>query len=251
MIYPRLTGNVGQGINEDDHNMPLLGTSLNAPPEKANVGSGDKKMNENAVWDVLNKNLFFVKDVVRAHEAKTADKFDVVDPQTGDVLLECREPDIGMMTKFTRFLGGDYDQMAPFNLKACIPATGEQVLRLARGTSFISVGGSVIDVFDHKDQMICQMKKSFFSFGLVFRFFRDKKNTIFHMRVRSGFNGYKLLIDKNEVGRVIWKWKDEYADVFKSTKSKYAISIAPEVPRNNVARQILLGFAIAIDRVKK
>lgn len=208
-------------------------------------------MPDDAVWSILNRNLFFVKDVVKAHEAKTSDKFDVFDPRTGDVLLECREPDIGAVTKVTRFLGGQYDEMAPFNLKACIPTTGEQVLRISRGGSLISVGAAAIEFSDHKDQTICGMKKPFFSLGLAFRFFRSKKDTIFTMKVKSGFNVYRLLIDRKEVARVAMKWKDEYAEVFKSTRSRYAISIAPEVPVNNVARQILLGFAIAIDRIKK
>lgn len=208
-------------------------------------------MEESKVWNILNRDLFFVKDVVKSHEAKTSDKLDVLDPESGDILLECREPDIGVMTKMTRFLGGQYDQLAPFNIVASVPGSGEKVLRIARGSSVVTFGGSAIEYSDHNDQLICRMAKPFFSFGLAFRFFRDKKDTLFVMRVKSVLNGYRLMIDKKEVARVMLKWKKEHAAVFKTNKCKYAISISPDVPKNNVARQVILALAISIDRVKK
>jgi len=244
----------------------LLATSLRivkADQEAAELWlSGNRVQDENPrvivntdntlvepVWDVLNRDLFFVKGVVKPLEAKTSNKFDIFDPKTGDVLLECREPDIGTVTKACRFIGGLYDEIASYNLKACIPQTGEQALRIAQG------GSSGLELSDHRNQRICWVKKSFFnfSFGHVYRFFRNKKDIIFTMKVKSGFNGgYKLLIDKKEVARVITRWwKTEYADVFDSKKCEYAISIAPEVPRNNEIRQILLGFAIAIGKDMK
>lgn len=208
-------------------------------------------MEESQAWSVLNRNLFFVKNVVKSHEAKTSDKFDVLAPPSGDVLLECREPDLGVMTKITRFLGGQYDEMAPFNLIATLPGSGEQVLRIARGSSFVTAGGSAIEYSDHNDQMICRMKKPFFSLGRVFRFFRDEKDTLFLLRLQSGLNGYRLVIDKKEVARVMLKWKKEHGDVFKRSKCKYAIAISPDVPQNNVARQVILALAVSIDRIKK
>ena len=208
-------------------------------------------MEESKAWEILNRDLYFVKDVVKSHEAKTSDKFDVFDPESGNILLECREPDIGVMTKVTRFLGGRYDEMAPFNLIAVVPESNEQVLRIARGSSFVTAGGSAIEYSDQNDHLICRMKKPFFSFGLAFRFYREKKDTLFVMRIKSVLNGYKMIIDKKEVARVMLKWKKEHSDVFKANKCKYAISFSPDVPKSNVARQVILALAISIDRVKK
>ncbi len=39
-------------------------------------------MSEKNIWDVLNRNLFFVKNAVERLEAKTADKLDVYDPES-------------------------------------------------------------------------------------------------------------------------------------------------------------------------
>ena len=36
-----------------------------------------KSVREESVWDVLNRNLFFVKDAVKKSEAKTSDKLDL------------------------------------------------------------------------------------------------------------------------------------------------------------------------------
>jgi hypothetical protein len=67
----------------------------------------------------------------KTHEAKTSDKLDVLDPQSGNFMLECSKPDIGVMTKVRRFLGGQYDEMTPFNLLAAVPAS-------ARGRTIVT-----------------------------------------------------------------------------------------------------------------
>jgi hypothetical protein len=66
-------------------------------------------MSEKNVWEILNRNLFFVKNAVARSEAKTSDKLDVYDPESRQVLLECREPDIGILTKIARLCGGRHD----------------------------------------------------------------------------------------------------------------------------------------------
>jgi len=208
-------------------------------------------MKEDNAWRLLNRNLFFVKDMVKPHEAKTSDKFDVIDPQSGDIMLECREPDIAVKTKMKRFLGGEYNETAPFNLLATIPGSGEQVLRIARGSSFLIPGGSAIECSDHNDNPICRMKKPFFALSRVFRIFQDNNETLFLMRIKSVLNGYILLIDNKEVAQIMLNWKDKHDEVFKAGKCNYAISLSPEVQENNMLRQIILGIAISLNRVAK
>jgi hypothetical protein len=64
-------------------------------------------VSEKTIGDILNRNLFFVKNAVEKLEAKTADKLDVYDPESRQILLECREPDIGALTKVPGFLVED------------------------------------------------------------------------------------------------------------------------------------------------
>lgn len=47
---------------------------------------------------ILNRNLFFVKEHVGMFKA--ANNYDVIDPETQEPLMECREENLGILTKF-------------------------------------------------------------------------------------------------------------------------------------------------------
>ena len=51
--------------------------------------------------DVLNRNLFFVKEQVGVF--KVASNYDILDPESGSELIQCREERIGFFTKILRF----------------------------------------------------------------------------------------------------------------------------------------------------
>ena len=57
---------------------------------------------KNQMHSVLNNNLFLVKEHVDGFKA--ANNFDIYDPESGDVILHCREPRLGMLTKLFRLL---------------------------------------------------------------------------------------------------------------------------------------------------
>ena len=50
--------------------------------------------------EVLNRNLYFVKEHIGLFKA--ANNYDILDPTTGQVILECREPKLGPFTKLFR-----------------------------------------------------------------------------------------------------------------------------------------------------
>jgi hypothetical protein len=116
-------------------------------------------MSENNVWNILNRNLFFVKNAVAKREAKTSDKLDVYDPESRQILLECREPNIGVLTKIARLIGGRHDEGTAFNFVASIPNSKEQVLRIVRGNSTLSLGGPVVKISDQWDSLLGKLKK--------------------------------------------------------------------------------------------
>ena len=66
---------------------------------------------------VLNKNLFFVKEHVKIFKA--ASSFDVFDPDTKQIVLECREENLGFFTKMFRFT--EYKRITPFNMEIKTP----------------------------------------------------------------------------------------------------------------------------------
>ena len=73
----------------------------------------------------LSRNLYLVKEHVSFFKA--ANNFDIYDPQTNQVVMECREERLGLFTKMFRF--SDYKRNTPFDIEIRTPH-GEQVLRV-------------------------------------------------------------------------------------------------------------------------
>ncbi len=62
---------------------------------------------------VLNRNLFLVKEHVGFFKA--ANNYDVFDPQSGEMIIQCREEEMGFFTRILRFT--DYKRMTPFRIE--------------------------------------------------------------------------------------------------------------------------------------
>lgn len=213
----------------------------------------EKTKPEEAVWNILNRNLFFVREAIKARELKTSDKFDIFDPDSQQIVLECREPEICGLTKIARAFGGRHDVGTPFDLVANLPAKGQQACRIARGSTTFTLGNAPVDVFDHANELIGRMKKRVFSFGLKFGFVGNRQHDSFTLELKSNFlgNDCKLLIGDKEVGRLVSAWKEDHVEFFKQGNFGYAISITPEVPTNKPLRQVLLAFCVAFHRIRK
>jgi len=89
---------------------------------------------------VLNRNLFLVKEHVGFFKA--ASNYDVFDPETGEAILWCREPNLGAITKLFRF--SDYKTATPFDIHVTTPG-GDPILRVQRGISLFLSKVSVLD----------------------------------------------------------------------------------------------------------
>ena len=51
--------------------------------------------------EVLNKNFFLVKEHVGMFKA--ANNYDIYDPESGQIIMDCREERLGLLTKIFRF----------------------------------------------------------------------------------------------------------------------------------------------------
>ena len=190
-------------------------------------------MSDKTVWDILNRNSFFVKNVVKAREAKTQDKFDVYDSESRNLLLECREPDIGLVTKVARLIGGGHDAGTAFNLVANVADSDEQVLRIARGNATLTFGGPAISVSDHWHSLLGKLKKKKIALGTKFSFFPHKQGDPFLLQIKAR----EIFCNDKSVARI------------SGVNSEYAFSIDPDVPANSQLRQVLLAVGIAQHRI--
>ncbi len=87
-------------------------------------------------WSELN--TFLVKEHTGIFKA--ANNYDVFDIESGEKLLECREPSLGLFTKLFRFT--DYKRMTPFHIEIR-DTSGNIIVEVKRG---ISIFLSKVDI---------------------------------------------------------------------------------------------------------
>ncbi|MCK5861744.1 MAG: RNAase, partial [Candidatus Hydrogenedentes bacterium] len=114
-----------------------------------------------AMRDVLSRNVFVVKEHVGMFKA--SNNFDIYDPDSGEVVLLCREPNLGIFTKLLRFT--DYKRMTPFDVRVTTP-DGAPVITVKRG---ISIFLSRVRVYDENNVFIGEFKQKLFSIGGAFK----------------------------------------------------------------------------------
>lgn len=192
--------------------------------------------------DVLNKNLYLIKEHFGL--LKAANSYDVYDPESGEVLMECREPNLFWLTKILRFT--DFKRMTPFDVQ--VKTTDEQrVVRIMRGISLLmskvevrdsnnelvgyfsqklfSIGGR-FDVFDKHDQLVCSLEGTWMAWDF---YFKQGETTLAH---------------------VTKKWQGLGAELFTSADN-YVLEVNPEVPENSDVRLLIFAAVMCIDMVLK
>jgi hypothetical protein len=148
--------------------------------------------------ELLNRNVFLVKEHVGLFRASS--NYDIYDPETGEVILHCREPNLGLLTKLLRFT--DYKRMMPFNVHITTPS-GEPVLRISRG---ISLFLSNVRVFDARETFIGGFKQKFFSIGGKFAVVDSQEEVVCELKGKwSGWN-FQFHANGHELARVTKEW---------------------------------------------
>ncbi len=192
--------------------------------------------------DALRRNLFLVKEHVGLFKA--ANNFDVYDPQTGEVVLHCREPNLGFFTKMLRF--SDYKRNTPFRIEVTTP-DGRPVLYVQRG---ISLFLSKVDVFDEEEERVGGFKQKLFSIGGAFTVLgRDDQPVC---QLRGKWTGWDFTFERDGVqfAHVTRKWSGLGKELFTSADN-YVLQISDSVPADNPLRILIMGAVFCIDMVLK
>ncbi len=191
----------------------------------------------------LNKNLYFVKEHVKIFKA--ANSFDVFDPETKELVLKCREENLGFFTKMFRFT--DYKRMTPFNIDIKTPG-GETVLTVQRG---VSVFLSSVVVLDAHKRVIGKFKQKFFSIGGKFEVLDANERPLCMLKGSWTSWDFKFISnDGKEFAAVTKKWSGLGKELFTSADN-YVLQISSEVPEDNELRMLIFAAVMCIDLVLK
>lgn len=191
----------------------------------------------------LNKNLFFVKEHVKVFKA--ANSFDVLDPETKQLIFQCQEENLGFFTKFFRFT--DYKRMTPFNMEVKTPE-GQRLLTVRRGVSYFL---STVEVLDERNTLIGKFKQQFFSIGGKFEVLDASERPLCMLRGKWTSWDFKFVSnDGKEFATVTKKWSGLGKELFTSADN-YILQISPEVPADHPLRLLILAAVMCIDLVLK
>ncbi len=175
---------------------------------------------------------------------KAVNNYDIYDPDSGTVIMKCRESRLGTMTKILRFT--DYKRMTPFDIQIKTPE-GHQLIRVKRGVSFFL---SKVEVLDEHDRVIGMFKQKFFSLGGAFTVLDDNEKPLCHLKGKwTGWN-FKFLDGETELAHVTKKWNGIGKELFTSADS-YVLQISERVPPDDVVRQLIVAAVMCIDMVLK
>jgi uncharacterized protein YxjI len=191
---------------------------------------------------VLKHNLFFVKE----HRGifKAANSYDVYDPQTQQIIMTCREEDLGFMTKLFRF--SSYKSMTPFNL-VIKDMNEKQVVRVKRGFSWFR---SKVQVYDENEMLIGWFRQRLLTIGGKFDVYDAGGTMLCTLKGKWHSWDFKFVDDQSEFASVSKKWAGLGKELF-TTADNYMLTIEPTVSSTDSRRPMILAAVMCIDFVLK
>ena len=190
----------------------------------------------------LQRNMYFVKEHTGLFKA--ANNYDVLDPQTSQIVLLCREDDLGFFTKLLRFT--DYKRMTPFDVRIKSP-DGVTLVRVTRGVSFFM---SHVKVRDEHDRVVGGFRQKFFSIGGRFTVLDAQDQPVCTLQGNWTGWDFKFVSGGTVLAQVSKKWAGLGKELFTSADN-YMLTIADSVRPDDPRRLLLLAAVMSIDMVLK
>lgn len=158
--------------------------------------------------------------------------------------MNCREEKLSFLNKALRFT--DYKRMTPFEIEIKTPS-GEKILRVKRGFSFLY---STVSVYDQTDQLIGKFEQKFFSIGGKFNVLDNNNKLLCKLKGKWTSWDFKFVNNNKEYGHVSKKWAGLGKEMFTSADN-YMLEIKDTVAKDDPLRILILAAVICIDMVLK
>jgi uncharacterized protein YxjI len=175
---------------------------------------------------------------------KAANNFDIYEPETGAVVLHCREENLGFFTRLLRFT--DYKRMTPFDIEIRTPE-GQPIVYVRRGVSLLL---SKVDVFDEHEQRIGGFQQKLFSIGGAFSVLDPNGEPLCELKGKWTSWEFSFLAGSKELAKVTKKWNGLGREMF-TTADNYVLQIDPDLPAESSLRKLILAAVMCIDMVLK
>lgn len=192
--------------------------------------------------EVLNNNVYLIKEHFGI--LKASNSYDVYDPASGEVLMECREPNLFWLTKALRFT--DFKRMTPFDVQVKTQ-DGKRVVRIMRGISLLM---SKVEVRDSNNELVGYFLQKLFSIGGKFDVFNNKDELVCTLEGTWAAWDFYFKQGETTLAHVTKKWQGLGAELFTSADN-YVLDINPEVPQDSDLRQLIFAAVMCIDMVLK
>ena len=175
---------------------------------------------------------------------KAANNFYISDLETDQHVLECREPNLGLLTKIFRFT--DYKRQTPFRIEIR-DVDNNLVVEVRRGISILL---SKVQVYDDNGLLIGGFKQKLFSIGGAFTVLDENEKPICQLKGKWTGWDFKFVQDDVELAHVTKKWAGIGKELL-TTADNYVLSISPSVSPDSNTRKLILAAVMCIDMVLK
>lgn len=193
--------------------------------------------------EVLARNRFLIEE--QSGLLKASFSYDVRDPDTGEILLRCREGELGRATKFFRF--SEFKRTTPFDLRV-FTRDERLVMRIVRD---VPVFSSRVRVLDAEDGAIGGFHQKVMSLASVFTVVDAQNLPVCVLKGKPISGEFRLLASE---GAVLARIKKQWAGMAKellTSADHYMLEIDVAVPRDRTIRQLILASALCIGLVVK
>jgi len=191
---------------------------------------------------ILNHNLFLIKEHIGMFKA--ANNYDIYNPATNEIIMNCRENNLGFFTKMLRFT--DYKRMTPFDVEIST-ASGEKIISVKRGIAWFR---STVEVFDEKDRLLGTFKQKFLSIGGKFEILDKNEKPAATLQGKWTGWDFKFSHENKQLAQVSKKWAGMGKEFFTSADN-YVLQIEENVAPESPLRQLILAAVMCIDMVLK
>ena len=190
----------------------------------------------------LEGNLFLVKEHVGLF--KSANNYDIYDPQSNNVVMKCREPNLTVITKLLRFT--KYKHFTPFDFTLS-SASGELLLQVKKGWTFL---GATVQVLDGSGNKVGHLTRKLLTFKPKMLVFNQSGAQIGELKGSFlGWN-FSFSLGSTETATVSKKWAGLGKELL-TTADNYMLTVNNNVEDEDPTRGLIFASVLCIDMLFK